>query len=60
MAASEGNVLSLSTLHQAVAALEKQPGAAVTSAHVEALLHTVKGASSSCFFYFVFFMDNRT
>ncbi|KAF9145796.1 hypothetical protein BGX30_006852 [Mortierella sp. GBA39] len=43
VAASEGNVLSLSTLHQAVAALEKQPGAAVTSAHVESLLHKVKG-----------------
>jgi hypothetical protein len=49
VAASE-NVLSLSTLHQAVAALEKQPGA-VTSAHVEALLDKVKGMSSVQFFF---------
>ncbi|KAF9133477.1 hypothetical protein BGW39_009667 [Mortierella sp. 14UC] len=41
VAASE-NALSFSTLHQAVAALEKQPGT-VTSAHVEVLLHKVKG-----------------
>ncbi|KAF9084533.1 hypothetical protein BGX29_010412 [Mortierella sp. GBA35] len=40
IAASE-NTLSLSTLHQAVAALEKQPGA-ITSAHVESLLCQVK------------------
>lgn len=59
VAASEGNVLSMSTLHQAVAALEKQPRAAVTSAHVESLLHKVKGTPSFCFLYTVFFMDNR-